>query len=209
MVCLHALLTARPASVLCDPPRAMPSAPHGGEPFRYSSGLLGTCRAVIRTQFFKPQVAERGRNIVDIRGKTIGELESEISQAMIRFEKEFMGRGPVETRTYLIDDMVLVRLKGVLTPPELKLAETDGERGRYLLKQVRHKLLDHGRPMLEAIVRDVLGVEVYSLHTDISTKSGERVIVFSLSSKPSLGPAEKKHDDQQCRSSNGRHQLTR
>src|SRR5262245_20651851 len=82
--------------------------------------------------------------------KTAGELEAEISQAVIHFEKEFMGRGPLETKTYIIDDIVLIRLKGVLTPSEMKLAETDGSRGRYLLKQVRQELIDHGRPMLDA-----------------------------------------------------------
>ena len=113
------------------------------------------------------------------------ELEADISQAVIRFEKEIMGRGPLETKTYLLDDLVLIRLKGVLTPSELKLAETnDRPRGRYLLKQVRQELLDHGRPVLEDIIREVLGVEIRSLHTDISTKTGERVIVLTLERKP-------------------------
>ncbi len=117
--------------------------------------------------------------------KSLKELEAEISQAVIRFEKEVMGRGPLETKTYLLDDLVLIRLKGVLTQSELKLSETnDRPRGRYLLKQVRQELLDHGRPVLEDIIRDVLGVEIRSLHTDISTKTGERVIVLTLERKP-------------------------
>ena len=119
--------------------------------------------------------------------KTIGELEAEISQAVIRFEKEVMGRGPLETRSYLLDDLVLVRLKGVLTPAEMKLAgTTDRQRGRYLLKQVRLELLEHGRPALEELIHNILGVPVKSLHTDISTKTGERIIVFTLESKPAV-----------------------
>jgi uncharacterized protein YbcI len=118
-------------------------------------------------------------------GKSKTELELEISQAIIRFEKEFMGRGPLETRTYLLDDLVVVRLKGVLTPAEIKLAEArDSQRARYLLKQVRQELLDRGRPMLEAVVKDILGVPIRSLHTDISTKTGERIIVFTLDRDP-------------------------
>ena len=144
--------------------------------------------------------------------KTSGEIEAEISQAMIRFEKEFMGRGPLETRTYVVDDLVIVRLKGVLTATEIKLAETDGDRGRDLLKQVRHELLDHGRPMLEAVIQDLLGVEIRSLHTDISTKTGERIIVLSLSNKPNIGAGEKqeKHQgtrDADKRNGNGRRPL--
>jgi uncharacterized protein YbcI len=117
--------------------------------------------------------------------KSRRELEAEISQAIIGFEKEFMGRGPVETRTYLLGDLVLVRLKKVLSPSELKLSESeDPRRGRYLLKQVRQELIERGRPLLNAIIKDVLGVECLSLHTDISTKTGERIIVFTLERPP-------------------------
>lgn len=119
--------------------------------------------------------------------KRRSELEAEISAAVIRFEKEFMGRGPVETRTFLLGDLVLVRLTRVLTPAEMKLAEADDpRRGRYLLKQTRQELIERGRPLLEAIIRDVFGVGLVSLHTDISTKTGERVIVFTLERAPNL-----------------------
>jgi uncharacterized protein YbcI len=115
------------------------------------------------------------------------DLEREISQAIIRFEKEFMGRGPLDTKSYIIQDMVLVRLKNVLTPAELKLAEAeDRERGRYLIKQVRQELIERGRHLLDAVIKDVLGVEVVSLHTDISSKTGERIIVFTLDRIPDL-----------------------
>ena len=117
--------------------------------------------------------------------KSKRETEREISQAIIRFEKEFMGRGPLETKSYIIEDMVLVRLKNVLTPAELKLAESETrERGRYLIKQVRQELIERGRSLLDAVINDILKVEVISLHTDISSKTGERVIVFTLAERP-------------------------
>lgn len=111
------------------------------------------------------------------------DLESEISRALIHFEKEFMGRGPIETRTYILDDMILVRLKGVLTPAEQMLTKSKSARSGYLLKQVRNELLASGRPMLEALLSDIVNVDVQSIHTDISTKTGERVIVFTLREK--------------------------
>jgi uncharacterized protein YbcI len=114
-----------------------------------------------------------------------GELEANISQAIIQFEKEYMGRGPLEAKTYLIEDMVLVRLKGVLSPAEHKLVEAEEKHhGRELIKQARHRLLEHGRPLLEAVIRHILGVSVKSLHTDISTQTGERIIVFTLEANP-------------------------
>jgi len=117
--------------------------------------------------------------------KTKGQLEAEISEAIIKFEKEYMGRGPDETQTYILDDMVLVRLRGVLTPAEKQLAGAgDGTRGRALIKQVRMELLEKGRMLLEPVIRDICGRNVKSLHTDISTVTGERIIIFALDGYP-------------------------
>jgi uncharacterized protein YbcI len=113
--------------------------------------------------------------------KTKGQLEAEISDAIVRFELDYMGRGPEESRTYIVDDMVVVRLRGVLTPAERQLAGVDGTpQGRELVKQVRRELIEKARPLLEAIIADITGQSVRSLHTDISTVLGERIIVFSL-----------------------------
>lgn len=119
---------------------------------------------------------------------TKGQLEARISEALIRFEREYMGRGPEEAKSYLVEDMVVVRLRGVLTPAERQLARSDSnEQGRNLIKQVRMELLERGRPLLESIVTEITGQKVRSLHTDISTMTGERIIVFSLSG-PVLQP---------------------
>jgi uncharacterized protein YbcI len=113
--------------------------------------------------------------------KTKGQIEAEISEAIIRFEREYMGRGPEETRSYLLGDMILVRLRGVLTPAEKQLAgSTDQAEGSRLVKQVRMQLLEKARSLLNAIVSDITGRNVVSLHTDISTTTGERIIVWTL-----------------------------
>lgn len=117
--------------------------------------------------------------------RTRGQLEAEIGEAIIKFEKEYMGRGPEETKTYLIDDMILIRLRGVLTPAEKNLAQIDGSNhGRALIKQVRIELLEKARGLLEVLVRDITGRKMRSLHTDISTLTGERVIIFTLDGVP-------------------------
>ena len=120
-----------------------------------------------------------------MKNRTKGQLEAEICEAVIRFEKEYMGRGPLETKAYIIDDMVLVRLRNVLTQAELKLADTaDRKDGRELIKRIRITLLEQGRPLLEEAVEKIVGVKITSLHTDISTVTGERMILFSLVSPP-------------------------
>ncbi|NIA16051.1 MAG: DUF2294 family protein [Nitrospiraceae bacterium] len=113
--------------------------------------------------------------------KTKGQIEAEISEAIIKFEKEYMGRGPLETKSYILDDMVLVRLKGVLTQAEHQLAAAgEGSKGRELIKQVRIELLEKGRPLLESAIEVIARQKVKSLHTDISTSTGERIILFTL-----------------------------
>lgn len=114
-----------------------------------------------------------------------GRIEAAISEALIKFEKEYMGRGPTETRTFIVDDMIIVRLRGVITRAEHHLANSgeDG-RGRELIKETRMQLIEKARPVLESAIRDIVGVGIQSLHTDISTRTGERLIVFTLESRP-------------------------
>ncbi|GAB4444682.1 MAG: DUF2294 domain-containing protein [Anaerolineae bacterium] len=110
--------------------------------------------------------------------KTRGQLEAEFTTAIIKFEKEYLGRGPLEARTFFVQDMVLVRLRGVLTPAELQLATT--REGQTLVKETRRQLFETSRLLLEEIVHSILGVKLISLHTDMSTKTGERVVVLTV-----------------------------
>ncbi len=113
--------------------------------------------------------------------KTLGQMEADISQAVVKFEKQYMGRGPNEIRSHILDDMVIVRLKGVLTPAEQELARTGGlERGMLLVKSVRTELIEKARPLLEAVITEATGRKVLSMHTDLSTRQAERMLVFVL-----------------------------
>jgi uncharacterized protein YbcI len=109
---------------------------------------------------------------------TQGQIEAQISEAIIKFEKEYMGRGPTETKTYIIKDMVFVRLKGVMTPAEEQLAKSS--EGADVIKRTRMLLLENSRGMLDKMISSITACQVKSLHTDISTRTGERVIVFTL-----------------------------
>lgn len=114
----------------------------------------------------------------EIKKKTKGELEAELTKEIVRVEKEYLGRGPIDARTHLINDMALVRLRGVLTLAEEKLAETQD--GRTLVKDARRQLFETSRPMLAEIVRKTLGVELIDLFSDISTETGERIIILTV-----------------------------
>lgn len=114
--------------------------------------------------------------------KTQGEIEAAVCQGMSRFEQEYMGRGPKDIHTHLIGDLLVVRLQGVLTAAEQHLVTTlPPEKGRDLLKEVRTQLIETARPALEALVQDVTGIKPRSLHHDISTRTGEEIVIFTLS----------------------------
>ena len=117
--------------------------------------------------------------------KTQGEIEAAIGDGMARFVQEYMGRGPKDIHAHLIGDILVVRLHGVLTAAEQHLVKTlPAERGRDLLKQVRTHLIETARPLMEAMVEQVTGVKSTSLHHDISTITGEEVVLFVMAESP-------------------------
>jgi uncharacterized protein YbcI len=111
-----------------------------------------------------------------MNNKSRGEMEDEFTKAMVRFEKDYFGRGPVEARTYIFQDMILVRLRGVLTPAEQQLAESRD--GMLMIKDIRRQLFETARPHLVEMVRQITGSRMVSLHTDMSTSTGERIVVL-------------------------------
>jgi uncharacterized protein YbcI len=117
--------------------------------------------------------------------KTQGEIEAIVCEGMTRFEQDYMGRGPKQIQAHLIGDILLVRLHSVLTLAEQQLVKAlPAEKGRDLLKQVRTHLIETARPLMEATVMEATGVAVLSLHHDISTSTGEEVVLFTLAEEP-------------------------
>ena len=123
--------------------------------------------------------------------RTQGEIEAAICEGVSRFEQDYMGRGPKDIHAHLLGDLLVIRLQGVLTAAEQKLAKSlSGEKGRDLLKQVRTHLIETARPVLEAMVEKITGVEVVTMHHDISTTTGEEVVLFTLAQSPDFREAK-------------------
>ena|SRR5207248_10850 len=125
--------------------------------------------------------------------KSQGEIEAAVCEGISRFEQDYMGRGPKDIHAHLIDDLLVVRLQGVLTAAEQHLVKSlPAEKGRDLLKQVRTHLIETARPVMEEMVQEVTGSRVVSLHHDISTATGEEVVLFTLAEAPSLREPKKR-----------------
>jgi uncharacterized protein YbcI len=119
--------------------------------------------------------------------KTQGETEASVCDRIGSFEREYMGRGPKDIRAHFVRDLLLVRLTGVLTVAERHLVKVlSAEKGRNLLKEVRSHLIETARPVLDAMILEVTGIRVLSMHHDISTVYGEELIVFTLAELPSF-----------------------
>ena len=147
--------------------------------------------------------------------KSQGEIEAAVCDGVSRFQQEFVGRGPRDIRAHLLGGLLVVQLQGVLTPAERQLIaprggggnghgdgngngdgkgngfDHDGGNGRALLKQVRAHMVATGRPLLEEVVEAATGVKLVSVHHDISTVTGEEVLVFSLAESPACRPRKK------------------
>ena len=120
---------------------------------------------------------EEGKDI--IMDKSKGTLESEISKALTHWEKNYLGRGSVSVKSDILRDMVIVNLQGILTPAEYSLCRD--KEGLLSVKKNRNSLVESGLEDLKEIIFTITGQEVINFHTDISTRTGDRVMVFKLS----------------------------
>jgi uncharacterized protein YbcI len=122
---------------------------------------------------------------------TKGEIEAAICEGLNRFAQEYTRRGPKNVHAHLINDLLVVRLEGVLTAAEQHLVKSSpAEKGRDLLKQMRTHLIETARPLIEAMVQEITGVKVLSLHHDISTVTGGEVVLFTLACAPTVLPSQ-------------------
>jgi uncharacterized protein YbcI len=145
---------------------------------------------------FGPRIADRAFSAIsdsfEDSMKSQGEIEAAVCEGITRFEQDYMGRGPKDIRTHLIGDLLIVRLKGVLTAAEQHLVRAlSAEKGRDLLKQVRTHLIETARPMMEAMIEKAADVKIVSLHHDISTITGEEIMIFTLATSPAFREVKK------------------
>jgi uncharacterized protein YbcI len=141
-------------------------------------------------RFGRPLPIDEARRIRHERkSKTLTqeECEATICDGILRFQEEYLGWRSERIEAHLINDLLVVRLQGVLTLAERQLSKSASPgRGRDLIKAVRKQLLETARPMLESLVHEVAGIKVVSMHHDISTLTGEEVVVFSLAEVPRI-----------------------
>lgn len=129
--------------------------------------------------------ARRIRNERNSKSLTETESEAAICEGITRFQEEYLGWRSEQIQAHFLKDLLVVRIHGILTLAERQLGKAlSPEKGRDLIKQARKQLVELARPMLESLVHEVTGIKVRSMHHDISTVTGEEVIVFPLVDSP-------------------------
>lgn len=109
-----------------------------------------------------------------------GQMEARICEAFNRFEIDYMGRGPRQIKAYILQDMIIVRMVGFLSQSERKLAET--AQGVEQIKKLRSMLFENAKADIEAMIIPIIQMNIVSIHSDVSTKSGEKIVLFTLGS---------------------------
>ncbi|MEW9051571.1 MAG: DUF2294 domain-containing protein [Neobacillus sp.] len=110
--------------------------------------------------------------------KSKGTIEAEISKSITQWEKDYLGRGPISVKTDIMRDMIIVTLKGILTPAEYEVCRT--KEGILSIKKIRSEMVELGLVDLNEMIQNITGLEVKSFFTDLSTRTGERVMIFKL-----------------------------
>jgi uncharacterized protein YbcI len=110
--------------------------------------------------------------------KTKGQVEAAVTEAITQFERDQLGRGPKEAKSFIVENLVVVKLQGILSPAERQLSHEDD--GVELIKQMRRRVIESCSDALNGLVEQETGTEVVSMHADISARTGERVFVFTL-----------------------------
>lgn len=109
---------------------------------------------------------------------TKGQVEAKISELVSKYEVDFMGRGPQKIRTIIVADLVIIRLLGFLSQAEKQVVENS--EGVELLKKMRNMLFEKNLSQFHQVINEVLPFQIQSTHSDISTVTGEKMIIVTF-----------------------------
>ncbi len=108
---------------------------------------------------------------------TKGQIEDQINQVVTRFEIEVMGRGPEKINTMIVKDLIIIRLEGFFSVSEKRLARNDEVE---MVKKLRTLLFENEEKNFRKLIEEKIDCEIISVHSDVSTKTGEKIIVLTL-----------------------------
>jgi len=109
---------------------------------------------------------------------TKGQIEDTVTKKATKYYLDTLGVGPTSAKTYIVEDMIVIRMKGNLLPIEKKLLQN--AKGVELVKNLRRNLLETNINEIIEIIKNITGQNIISAHRDLSTRSGEIIYIFIL-----------------------------
>src|SRR5690349_25104624 len=102
---------------------------------------------------------------VQVRPRQDGvSINAAISRAMVAEMKEFFGKGPESAKSYLVDDLLFIVMRGGITTAE----DTMLEAGQHdLVRQFRLKFEEEMRERLTSMVEQLVGRKVVTYQSQI------------------------------------------
>ena len=113
-----------------------------------------------------------------MNGKTKQEIESAVSEAMTKFLKEQLGEQAESAVVQVAGDAIIVRFKGVMPLVERFLVKN--QEGMKLIKELKEKLIERAKPLLEVMIKNLIDAEVVDIHSSFDPATGERIEIFTL-----------------------------
>lgn len=105
-------------------------------------------------------------------------LEIGIADAIARAHRLHQGRGPEDVHVDIVNDVILVRQTGVLTPMEARLARTP--EGQRLIRSARRELAEIACSERNAVVSAIIGCNILRSYGDIDVAAAEEISVLVL-----------------------------
>jgi len=105
-------------------------------------------------------------------------IESAVSQAMVKFLKVQMGEETETVITQVMGDIVIVKVKGILPPAERHMVRN--QQGQRLIKDMKGRLIEKAKPLLEAMIKDLTDLEVVDIQSSFDVNTDEYIEVFKL-----------------------------
>lgn len=113
-----------------------------------------------------------------MNGKTKQEIKSAVSEVITKFLKEQLGEETESATVLVAGDAIIVRFKGVMSPAERFLVKN--QEGMRLIKELKGKLIERARPLLETMIKNLIDAEVVDIHSSFDPTTGERIEIFTL-----------------------------
>lgn len=113
-----------------------------------------------------------------MNSRSIQEIESAISEAMDKFLKGQIGEQAETVSTQVVDNAIIVRFKGILSPAEKHMARS--QEGLKLIKELKQKLIERAKPLLGAMIENLVDRKVIDIHSSFDPATGERIEIFTL-----------------------------